>query len=75
MNKHFAERRSGSEAGSYLRLIDFVYHATLGLRGIKKKKEETKVSPPPRRAKIRVYDFGCWTLPSNLTGMRTDTGF
>jgi len=25
---------SGSEAGSYLRLIDFVYHSTLGLRVI-----------------------------------------
>jgi len=32
--------RRGSEAGSYLRLIDFVYHATLGLRVIKKKKKE-----------------------------------
>jgi len=31
---------SGSEAGSYVRLIDFVYHSTLGLRGIKKKKVE-----------------------------------
>ena len=30
----------GSEAGSYLRLIDFVYHSTLGLRVIKKKEEE-----------------------------------
>ena len=29
---------SGSEAGSYLRLIDFVYHSTLGLRVIKKEK-------------------------------------
>ena len=29
---------SGSEAGSYLRLIDCVYHSTLGLRVIKKKK-------------------------------------
>ena len=28
---------SGSEAGSYLRLIDFVHHSTLGLRVIKKK--------------------------------------
>jgi len=28
---------SGSEAGSYLRLIDFVYHSTLGLRVIKRK--------------------------------------
>jgi len=27
---------SGSEAGSYLMLIDFVYHSTLGLRVIKK---------------------------------------
>ena len=30
---------SGSEAGSYLRLIDFVYHSTLGLRVMKKKKK------------------------------------
>ena len=29
---------SGSKAGSYLRLIDFVYHSTLGLRTIQKKK-------------------------------------
>jgi len=31
---------SGSEAGSYLRLIDLVHHSTLGLRVIKKKKKE-----------------------------------
>jgi len=35
---------SGSEAGSYLRLIDFVYHSTLGLRVIKKKKRRTRSS-------------------------------
>jgi len=29
---------SGSEEGSYVRLIDFVYHSTLGLRVIKKKR-------------------------------------
>ena len=29
---------SGSEAGSYLRLINFVYHSTLGLRVITKKR-------------------------------------
>jgi len=29
---------SGSEAGSYVRLIDFVYHSALGLRVIKKKR-------------------------------------
>ena len=31
---------SGSEAGSYLRLIDFVYHSILGLRVIEKKIEK-----------------------------------
>jgi len=28
---------SGSEAGSYLRLIDVVYHSTVGLRVIKRR--------------------------------------
>jgi len=28
---YFTEMCSGSEAGSYLRLIDFVHHSTLGL--------------------------------------------
>jgi len=37
-NNYFTEMCSGSEAGSYLRLIDFVYHSTLGLRVIKKKR-------------------------------------
>ena len=37
-NNYFTEMCSGSGAGSYLRLIDFVYHSTLGLRVIKKKK-------------------------------------
>ena len=30
---------SGFEAGSCVRLVDFVYHSTLGLRVIKKKKK------------------------------------
>jgi len=34
---------SGSEAGSNLRLIDFVYYSTLGLRVIKKKKNRLEV--------------------------------
>ena len=38
-NNYFAEMCSGSEAGSYLRLIDFVYHSTLGLRVMKKRRE------------------------------------
>ena len=36
-NNYFTEMRSGSEAGSYLRLIYCVYHSTPGLRVIKKK--------------------------------------
>ena len=38
-NNYFTEMCSGSEAGSHLRLIDVVYHSTLGLRVIKKKKK------------------------------------
>ena len=30
---------SGSEAGPYLRLVDFVYHSTLGLKVMKRDKE------------------------------------
>jgi len=36
---------SGSEEGSYLRFIDFVYHPTLGLRVIKKHKKRIKPNP------------------------------
>ena len=36
---YFTEICRGSEAGSYSRLMDFVYHSTLGLRVIKKKKK------------------------------------
>ena len=37
-NNYFTEMCSGSEAGSYLRLMDFVYHSTLGVRVIRKKR-------------------------------------
>ena len=39
--------RTGSEAGSYLRLTDFVYHSTLGVRMIEKRREyiETELKP------------------------------
>jgi len=33
-----------SEAGSYVSLINFVYHSTLGLRVMKKKKQKYNVS-------------------------------
>jgi len=38
---------SGSEAGSYLRLIDSVYDSNLGWRGMKKKKKVSGVGPLP----------------------------
>ena len=37
-NDYFTEMCGGSEAGSHLRLTDFVYYSTLGCRVIKKKK-------------------------------------
>ena len=45
MLRYFTEMCSGSEAGSYLRLMDFVYFSTLGLREIKKKKMLRSVLP------------------------------
>jgi len=39
-NNYFTKMCRGSEAGPYLRRIDFVYHSTLGLRVIQKKKGE-----------------------------------
>ena len=37
-NNYFKEMSSGCEAGSYSRLRDYVYHPTLGLRVIQKRK-------------------------------------
>ena len=42
-NKCCTEICMGSEAGSYLRLIDFVYHSISGLRVIRKKKRKSGV--------------------------------
>ena len=41
MRNYFTEMCSVFGAGSYLRLIDFVYHSTRVLRVIKKKKKKT----------------------------------
>ena len=43
---HDSEMCSGSEAGSYLMLIDFVYHSTLGLRVIKKRRRRFRIKQP-----------------------------
>ena len=45
-NNYFTEMCRGSEAGSYLRLTDFVYHSTLGLGVIKKKKNAGELRGP-----------------------------
>ena len=44
-NNYFTEMCSGSEAGAYVRLIDRVYHSTLGLRVIKKRRREIRFTP------------------------------
>jgi len=44
-NNYFTEMCSGSQAGSYVRLTDFAYHSTLGLRVIKKKKKKGPKAP------------------------------
>ena len=55
VSNYFTEMCSSSEAGSYLRLIDFVYHSTLGLRVIKKRRRSLGVgvsSPQPLRTGV-----------------------
>ena len=68
---------SDSEAGSYLTLIDFVYHSTLGLRVIKKKRREVPLdgtlprpTPPGAEAdacepSVARSDVGCTCHPSS----------
>jgi len=51
-NNHLADMCSGSEEGSYSRLIDSVYHSTIGLRVIKKKKTS---SGGPRGCTAMAY--------------------
>ena len=44
-NDYLTEMCSDSEAGSYLRLKDFVYHSTVGLRVIDEKYELDATGP------------------------------
>ena len=48
---------SDSETGAYLRLIDFVYHSTLGLRVMKKKKKKSELL---RATLVWFGDFDDW---------------
>jgi len=66
---------SGPEAGSYLRLIDFVYHSTLGLKVImKKKKIEKARSPPPVSQTLCPHVYRGTSLIRNCTPPRTAIG-
>ena len=62
--------RSASEAGSFLRLTDVVYHPSLGLRVIKKKK---KIRYVPALTVLYLEDIG-QSRPSldSGSGSRTD---
>ena len=42
-NSYFTEMCSGSEAGSYFRLIDCVYHLIPGLRVMERKKRPNRL--------------------------------
>ena len=55
-NNYFTEMCSGSEAGSYLRLVDCVYHSTLGLRVMKKKKKATSDASGWFELRVGVVD-------------------
>ena len=54
-NNYFTEMCSGYEAGSYLRLIEFLYHSTLGLRVIKKKTVSSTSSTPDSPSRRSPY--------------------
>ena len=65
-NNYFTEMCSGSEAGSYLRLIDFVYHSILGLRVIKKQK---KIPERPPNSKPGWVVLRCTLRPDAGSGV------
>ena len=64
-------KEPGSEAGSYLRLIDFVYHSSLGLRVLKKTKTATcrwakamhPILPREEPHALRSEEFGSFNPP------------
>ena len=61
----------GSEEGSYLRLIDFVYHSTLGLRVIKKRRRDlTEVRKKMMSEKARMLFSSQLFVSSHLRSRR-----
>ena len=64
------EMCSDSEAGSYLRLIDFVYHSTLGLRVIKKRKcDQLSIDPAQVSSRVGLSLSRC--VEAALRGQQT----
>ena len=66
-NTYFTDICSGSEAGSYVRCIDVVFHSTLGLEVIKKKKCCPKVASGFRRVVPTQPRGVCWCGASQDT--------
>ena len=69
-NNYFTEMCSESEAGSYLRLINFVYHSALGLRVRKKKEEEGVGGCPPDKELYVSLSRGIEELNTGIGNMR-----
>ena len=66
---------SGSEAGWYLRLIDFLYHSTVGLRVIKKKKNQVAKPSAPTPTADDSFFFTLVTGPRRSLSLKlSDTG-
>jgi len=63
-NNYFAEMCRGSEAGSYLRLIHFVYPSTLGLR-VTKKRRSTRLYRTP----MNITTMNTVPTPPAVTGV------
>jgi len=65
-NNYFTEMCSGSEAGSYLRLMDFVYHSTLGLRVIKNNKKVQRFGSSVSGCGLRVQEVRGWGIGNRV---------
>ena len=69
-NNYFTEMCSGSKAGSYVRLIDFVYYSALVLRGIKRIKRRRQFRSPSSLHGVRGVWFGVEHLFINNLPLR-----
>ena len=72
IDNYCTEMCSGSEAGSYLRRIDFAYHSILGLIVIKKKKKHrcAPIERAERRSALCVVGLGTSPMYRNTSLIR-----